>query len=207
MTLRTVPDLFRAISFPDVTKEIGHLLPLHPQRKYNPYNGQYCSGVIKYAYINLTTKIIDDYKFSRVILHPNQPNAFIRHLADVVQTKTGIRYDVCLINKYLPDKVVNGKRVKSAKLSVHMDNESIFDTSANITSVSFVSNPDFKRRFIFHTRPKDKSTACKTIVNIRNGDLVVGPLCTHYHGLAPSLKGDPLCTQIVFTFRKLNPPH
>ena len=194
---------FDRLTFKEVLGSLGSILPSIPQDRYNPFTHKTSPGYIRYAFVSTDGDLHHDivYKFAKNALPLQQPPEFVRSLASAVRQKTGIEYHVCLINLY--DVPLD---FKGTPLSLHMDNESIMDTTTHITSVTFTEDPRYKARFVYC---KDEKSAKgeKEIFNLGHGDMLTGPLATHYHGVMKDLK--PMTQKvksrrrICITFRRL----
>jgi len=193
---------FATLTFLKVLQGLVSILPREPQLRYNPFTHKTSPGYIRYAFVS-TDGDLDQvvYKFAKNALPLQQPPEFVRSLASAVHKKTGIKYDVCLINLY--DVPLD---FKGTPLSLHMDNESIMDTTTPITSVTFTEDPGYKARFVY-CKDEKSTKGDKEIFNLGHGDMFTGPLATHYHGVKKDLK--PMTNKvksrrrICITFRRL----
>jgi hypothetical protein len=176
------------ISFAQFHDEIESLLPETP-------------GPISYAYVNLTDVRQPNYKFSPKDLPcqpvPNTNYPLLWNITMAATEATGIKYDVALINYIAADE----RGGKVAQLGERCDNEFIFNPDLYITSISFMSNPNRKRRLAFLDKPGSQAEETRQAIMLGHGDTTCGPDSTHYHGLKPKHKIDTKSEQIVITFR------
>jgi hypothetical protein len=186
-------------------EDLMPLWPSKPQPRVNPYRGgEETPGSIRYAFVAFEEGV-PAYKFNQKQLEAQQSTKLLEFILEKVVIETGVLYDCALINLCEAGE-------PSSKLSAHLDNEPNFDHTRDIASISttaFHTNPDngreVVRRFFINQYPGPKQMMGTAVdVPLRNGDLLVGPLSTHLHGLRPQFKSNlPYCESIVITFRKL----
>lgn len=208
MAVHYVPKKFERLSFKDMLKSLGGVLPTIPQPKWNPWAKTTNPGHIKFAALAIggTEPNGAVYRFSKTKVLPLQKApSDIESLANAVAKHTGTQYDIVLVNLY--ESVPPGVQ----KIGSHLDNESIMDTTVPITSVTLTEDKRYKARFYYHADPRWKKYGPKEIVPLGHGDLLTAPLGMLYHGVLPDTISDTRnvasVRRICFTFRKLKEAH